>query len=144
MKPGTNPSCATAAFIIERVSLPQRIEDRIVGRVWSFRDVTTRYRSEERLQEANWELEVRVAERTAALEEANRELTRLNGRLVHGAFHDSLTGLPNRALFIDRLHQVIERFNARVDYGFSVLFLDFDRFKIVNDSLGHTVATSCL
>ncbi len=53
--------------IIERVSLPQRIEDRIVGRVWSFRDVTARYRSEERLQEANRELEERVAERTTAL-----------------------------------------------------------------------------
>lgn len=130
--------------VIERVSLPQRIEDRIVGRVWSFRDVTARYRSEERLQEANRELEVRVVERTAALENANRELTRLNSRLAHDAFHDSLTGLPNRALFTDRLHQAIERYNVRVDYGFSVLFLDFDRFKNVNDSLGHTVGDKLL
>jgi len=130
--------------IVERASLPQRIGDRIVGRVWSFRDVTLWRRAEGRLQELNLALEARVAERTTALADANRELRRLNEQLRHDAFHDSLTGLPNRALFMDRLQMTIERFNRRLDFGFAVLFLDCDRFKTVNDSLGHTVGDAFL
>lgn len=60
-------------------------------------------------------------------------------RLVHDAFHDVLTGLPNRALFMDRLNQVIVK---RIPY--SVLFLDMDRFKNVNDSMGHKAGDELL
>ena len=59
-------------------------------------------------------------------------------RLVHDAFHDPLTGLPNRALFMDRLGQAVERYRRDPAHSFAVLFLDLDRFKVVNDSLGHT------
>jgi diguanylate cyclase (GGDEF)-like protein len=58
-------------------------------------------------------------------------------KLIHDASHDPLTGLPNRLLFLDRLSQAMARHNRRAENRFAVLFIDLDRFKFVNDSLGH-------
>jgi diguanylate cyclase (GGDEF)-like protein/PAS domain S-box-containing protein len=58
-------------------------------------------------------------------------------RLIHNTMHDALTGLPNRVLFRDRLTRAIERAKRHDDYLIAVLFLDFDHFKVINDSLGH-------
>ena len=57
-------------------------------------------------------------------------------QLIYDAFHDPLTGLPNRALFMDRLGQAIARAKRRQNSQFAVLLIDLDRFKVVNDSLG--------
>ena len=65
-------------------------------------------------------------------------------RLQHDAFHDSLTGLPNRALLLDRLGQAVARTKRRPDSRFGVLFLDIDGFKHVNDSLGHQMGDQLL
>lgn len=65
-------------------------------------------------------------------------------RLVHDAFHDRLTGLPNRGLLMDRLGQLVRRGQRDGAPVFTVLFMDVDRFKMVNDSLGHGVGDQLL
>ncbi|MEH2424022.1 MAG: EAL domain-containing protein [Nostoc sp.] len=107
--------------------------------------------AEEALRIAHDQLETRVRERTAELAKINQELLievterkRAESQLLHLAFHDALTGLPNRTFFMNSLRNAIDYSKRHSDYLFAVLFLDLDRFKFINDSLGHTFGDQVL
>jgi diguanylate cyclase (GGDEF)-like protein/PAS domain S-box-containing protein len=72
------------------------------------------------------------------------ERKRAEAQLLHDALHDTLTGLPNRALFLDRLGQAIAHQKRYKSENFAVLFLDLDHFKHINDSYGHTAGDHLL
>jgi diguanylate cyclase (GGDEF)-like protein/PAS domain S-box-containing protein len=111
--------------------------------LWLIDDVTAQHEASDAVRRARDELELRVHARTAELAGANAllqdeivERRQAEARVLHMAYHDSLTGLPNRALLADRLEQAI-RAAQRGGTRLAVMFLDLDRFKTINDSLGH-------
>lgn len=106
--------------------------------------------TKEELKQTNDMLESQVIQRTAELKSANDKLhhdleerKRVEQSIRHMAHHDALTGLPNRALFRDRLTHAMAQAD-RYHQKLAVMFLDLDRFKAINDTLGHNVGDQLL
>ncbi len=95
------------------------------------------------IHEATEELESRVEERTSELQEEINERKKIEEKIRHVATHDELTGLPNRALLIDRLKLSLSQ-AKRNNTLTALLFLDLDKFKPVNDSYGHAIGDALL
>ena len=88
-------------------------------------------------------LDSKTRKHNRQLEKANEQLEEVNAQLQHVATHDSLTGLPNRLLLADRLNQAIAQ-AQRHQHLFAVFIVDLDRFKAINDSLGHLAGDAML
>ena len=142
-KDGSTFWCRIAGRMID-IAHPEK------GTVALFEDITERKQAEEALRDAHGELEQRVGERTAELAQANLRLQeevaerqQAESRVLHLANHDALTGLPNRRLLHDRLGQALAMAH-REHHHVAVLFMDLDRFKTINDSLGHMMGDALL
>lgn len=113
-------------------------------------EVVHRRRVQEELEDSKHKLEIKVDERTKDLLDINGNLKKVieskviaEESLQYLAYHDELTGLPNRNLLVDRIGQSIKT-SSRENKKLAILFLDLDRFKNINDSLGRNIGDKLL
>jgi len=122
------------------------LDNTISGTIFVIQDVREYRKVMNEIEELFHETEEQVQQRTRELQQANYALKeeiqrrkQIEGQLRHTAFHDSLTGLPNRELFSEYLQHSFNKYKHRGGMTFAILFIDLDHFKFVNDTYGHIV-----
>ena len=138
---------AFAAGGVDYISKPFQLEEVLVR----IKNQLAIVAAKQKVCQLNIELEQRVQERTSELKKANQKLKKeivqrktIQKKLLHLVMHDPLTSLPNRIFFMQRLNNLLRQLEHDCDHLFAVLFLDCDRFKLINDSLGHLVGDQVL
>ena len=122
----------------------------VVGLVCTFQDITVQKQAEDALLKAKDELEKRVQQRTLELMKTNESLRaeivekeKMQKKVKYYAYHDPLTGMPNKLLLKERLSQAIFQ-AARIERVLAVLFLDIDEFRAINDTMGYDMGDELL
>jgi diguanylate cyclase (GGDEF)-like protein len=115
-----------------------------ITKPFEFEEILARVKNQLALKEAKLKLSTLNAQLEKRVEHRKKQLEIANAKLLEMALHDPLTGLPNRRFLMEQLEQSLKRAKQDSQAQFAVLFLDCDRFKVVNDSLGHLVGDELL
>jgi diguanylate cyclase (GGDEF)-like protein len=123
----------------------QNFKQQLIQKNWLLQlEIQNRITAETKIRELNLDLEQRIIARTSQLRAEINERKKAQKRLEYLAWHDSLTGLPNRLWLIEKLTQILVKTQRETNYQFATIILDCNRFKIINDSLGRQAGDQLL